>query len=207
MNEKAKQANNSSAHASAESGGGAFKFLLGLAIGIGSTYVSVKHDRSAPSVLSLPSKLASLPHQLVASELLEAPDADLAQRQRAIAELLKHDDKLFERIDNSIANQFTEAVIGESFDRRLQLAKAYRHSFDHVLMNDRYRALRRALERKHRTDDTDLLRIRMLAERLQEDPLLYSLLQKRNPGKSAEELARDLIEPAHLASAPAKSIQ
>ena len=81
-----------------ESNGGLLKFLLGLAVGIGSTYASVKHDRSAPSVFSLPGKLAALPRQIVASELLEEPGANLEQRQRAIAELLKYDDELFARV-------------------------------------------------------------------------------------------------------------
>lgn len=193
----------SKANESSQSDGGALKFILGLAIGVGSTYFSVKHDRSAPHVLSLPGKLASLPHQLVASELLEAPDADLQQRQRAIAELLKHDEKLFARIDNHIANQFTDAVINESFDRRMRLAKAYRHSLDRVLENPKYRSLRRMLQRTHRTSDTETLRARMLAKRLQEDKLLYSLLQERHPGKSAEALAKQLMAPPRVADVPA----
>ena len=74
------------------------------------------------------------------------------------------------------------------------MARHYRSGFDKVLLDDRYEALRKLLERKHGTTDIDLLRTRMLAEKIVEDPLLHQSLQVRFPGESSAQLADRVLQ-------------
>ena len=172
------------------------KFFGGLLFGAAMTWFSLKTGRKPPTILELPQKIAALPHQLVASTVLDDADSTIEQRQRAIATLLKHDDDLFARIDNVLDHQFSDAIMDEKIHRRLIRAKLYRSSFDKVLEDDKYQALRQGLERKYGTTDTDLLRQRMLAERLEDDSLLLKSLKDQFPDDSTEQLAARILNPA-----------
>ena len=171
------------------------KFFVGLFFGGAMTWFSLKTGYKPPVILELPQKVAALPHQLLASTVLEDANSTVQQRQRAIATLLKHDDDLFTRIDTALDHQFTDAILSEKIDRRLLRAKLYRSSFDKVLVGEKYLALRRGLERKYGTTDTDQLRQRMLAERLEDDSLLLESLKSQYPGESTVELAARILSP------------
>ena len=166
-----------------------WKFLGGLALGVGLTYAYVRFGYSLPSVLKLGEKVKSNAIVTTADVDLYDHKAPLEVRQRALAVVVGQQPELFIEIDNATNHVFLEDVLRRKAVRRAKLAKGSFDAYDVALDKP---ALRRFLEKKHGAKDTDTLKRRMLIAAIQDDEYLHRYLRARFQQATRDELA-DLV--------------
>ena len=167
--------------------------LLSLLLGCVLTYIVLEFGYSPPTIMELPSKVKAIPEQLIASSFIEDPEADLAQKQTAIAIMIKNSSDYFIEIDNASNNQFTYAAINKITSHRIQLIKSYTLEFARLLESDTYPELKKHIIERYQTSSITELKIQVMKDKIEDDPFVYRELRKQYPGMTDHQIVRRLL--------------
>lgn len=167
--------------------------FLSLILGSVLTYVVLEFGYSPPIILDLPNKVKAIPEQLIASSFIDDPEADLKQKQTAIAIMIKNSSNYFIEIDNALNNQFTHAAINKITDHRLLLIKSYTQEFANILENDTHSSLKKFLIERYQTTSVTEIKIHIMQDKIAEDPFVYAELKKRYPEMTDQQIIRRLL--------------
>lgn len=170
------------------------KSFVGLLVGCLLTYAVLEFDYSTPDIIDLPNKVKALPEQLIASIFIEDPKASLAQKQKAIAILVKNSEDYFIEIDNASNNQFTLAAVNKITEQRISLVKTYTVQFAKVLTSDDYPSLKQHIINRYQTSSVNELKVKVLIEQIIQDAFLHEELKKRYSGQSDEQIAKHILQ-------------
>jgi hypothetical protein len=175
------------------------KFLLGTATGALLAFVFVRFDLEPPAILDVPEKVK----KSVVATVIEGDLYDLARddetRTRALEVYFKTRAGDAAKLDARAGHPFLNALYRERARRDAGVLLAEWTAFDAALAQP---ALRKKLETKHDTTETDPLKQAMLLEALAQRPFLKSWLNQTGDAPTRETLRERLQATAGSSALP-----
>ncbi|MEZ5855945.1 MAG: hypothetical protein R3D67_14825 [Hyphomicrobiaceae bacterium] len=169
------------------------KFILGAIAGALLSLAYVHYNVALPGALQLPERLRGALISTATETQLYDLDADPAQRRRALEVFFTFRAPDAVKIDAQAGFPFLMALEKHRATREarqlLLAASAFRETLEKA-------ALRAALERKHGTQDTAQLQLRMLEDALNRKPFLKRWLEKHDRAVQGTGLIAALAEAA-----------
>lgn len=160
------------------------KFLGGLAVGVALTYAYTRYRWEMPAVVQLPATVTSSVISATADSDLHNWDLPFEVRQRAAAVILGQNPDRFIALDNATDHVLMHEMQRQRAVRRAMITKQKWSAYDMALDKP---ALRQRLEQKYRTSDDELLKRRMLANDIDDEPILLGYLREHFPDLTREE--------------------
>tara|TARA_R110002096_G_scaffold4493_5_gene20788 strand:- start:6716 stop:7294 length:579 start_codon:yes stop_codon:yes gene_type:complete len=157
--------------------GGFTRLVIGIVAGMLLSGAYIKFNWVLPAWMQFPGLIQGLGPRTVAFTTIEDPDADLATKQRAIEELLRHDPIFFQELDRDMGNAITNAVIDREARERLILFKS-KHSTMRKKLEE-FPNLRDVAMKQHRAETMDELMVQIGLKELREDRFLHAYLTER----------------------------
>ncbi len=165
------------------------KFLGGLVLGVVMTYAYTRFRWEMPALVQVPATVTSSVISVTADSDLYNWELPFEVRQRAAAVILGQNPERFIELDNATDHVLLYEMQRQRALRLAMIARQKHAAFDTVFAQP---SLRKRLEQKHDTTDTEQLKRRMLAADIADQAILIGYLRDRFPNLSREERV-DLI--------------
>ncbi|MCA9074077.1 MAG: hypothetical protein KDA93_03520 [Planctomycetaceae bacterium] len=160
------------------------KFLGGLVVGVALTYAYTRYRWEMPAVVQLPATVTSSVISATADSDLYNWDLPFEVRQRAAAIIIGQNPDRFIELDNATDHVLMHEMQRQRAVRRAMITKQKWSAYNMALDKP---ALRKRFEQKYATTDTELLKRRMLASDIDDEPILLGYLREYFPDLSREE--------------------
>ncbi|MEM1296283.1 MAG: hypothetical protein AAGH89_13025 [Verrucomicrobiota bacterium] len=157
--------------------GGCTRLVIGIVAGMLLSGAYIKFNWVLPSWMQFPGLIQGLGPRTVAFTTIEDPDADLATKQRAIEELLRHDPIFFQELDRDMGNAITNAVIDRKAREQLIVFKS-KHSVMREKLEE-FPKLREVAMKQHEAETMDELMVQIGLKDLREERFLSTYLLQR----------------------------
>lgn len=174
----------------ASSGGGGWRFVFGILFGIGLTYAYVRFGYQLPGVFTLGNKLVDEAAITTAEVDLYDFSQPLEVRERALSVVLSHHDGLLLELNRDADQLLLREVLRRKATREMRLLKQQHGAYDMAMDKP---ALRDVLERKHGTNDEELLKQRMLLAAFHDNEFLVGYKNEYLGELTDEELFRVIM--------------
>ena len=168
------------------------KFIAGVVLGAVMSFFYVNHNVTLPAFLQLPQMLRGNLISTATEATLYDLDAKDEERARALEVFFGNRAADAARLDAAAGHPFVAALHRERAARQARQLSMSWGAFDEALAKD---ALRKTLETKHGTSDSEALKRAMLMDALERKPFLKQWLERANGPVRAETL-RDLLKAA-----------
>lgn len=172
-----------------DDGGSPGRFIVGVLLGVATTAMYVKFDEKLPGFLQLGSKVNSAAIVTTAEADLFNPKAAHDVRRRALSVALSQQPDVILEIDQQLDGALLEEYLRREAVRRAKQKKQLMGTYDTALKQN---AVRRRLEARWGTTDTESLKRAMLLGDVNDDAFLIAYLKQRFP-KALPERITDLV--------------